>query len=241
MRSFFLALQFLTRIPTPQFADFDPVELSRCARWFPAVGLVVGGLLAGAAALGATIDPWLAALLALLLWVGVTGALHLDGLADLSDGLGAAHRDPQRFLAVLKDPHVGTFGVVAIVLAVASKLVLLMLLARHQAWWALLLVPAWARLGPLVWSLALPPLAAGTGERFQWSLSWGQVTTWTVLLGALCAWAAPWLLVAPLLLVAYGAWLKHRLGGVTGDCLGAGVELVEIGLLLVGVIALPAP
>lgn len=237
MRSFFLALQFLTRIPTPQFADFDPVELSRCARWFPAVGLVVGGLLAAGAAAGALVDPWLAAWLALLVWVGVTGALHLDGLADLSDGLGAAHRDPQRFLAVLKDPHVGTFGVVAIVLAVASKLVLLMLLARHQAWWALVLVPAWARLGPLVWSLALPPLAAGSGERFQWSLSWTQVGAWTVLLATASAWLAPALLIAPLLILAYAAWLKRRLGGMTGDCLGAGVECVEIGLLLVWVMA----
>lgn len=232
MRSFFLALQFLTRIPTPQFADFDPAELSRCARWFPAVGLVVGGLLAAACALGAGVDPWLAALLGLLVWVAVTGALHLDGLADLSDALGAAHRDPQRFLAVLKDPHVGTFGVVAVVIAVAAKLVLLMLIARQQAWIALALVPAWARLGPLFWSLALPPLAAGSGERFQWSLSRWQVGVWGVALLAASLAVAPALLAAPLLLLGYAAWLKRRLGGVTGDCLGAGVELVEIGLLL---------
>ena len=232
MRGILLAVQFLTRLPTPQLADFDPAELWRCARWFPLGGLGVGAVVAGAGFLGSQIDPWLAAIAALVAWVWVTGALHLDGLADVSDALGAAHRDPQRFLAVLKDPHVGSFGVVALVLAIATKLVLLMLVARHGAWFALVLLPAWARLGTLVWSLALPPLAAGNGERFRWAISWWQVAVWTIALGAASAWVAPTLIAAPVLIAIYGLWLKRRLGGMTGDCLGAGVELVEIALLL---------
>ncbi|MEF9943431.1 MAG: adenosylcobinamide-GDP ribazoletransferase, partial [Burkholderiaceae bacterium] len=211
---------------------FDPAELWRCSRWFPLVGLLIGAILAGASLLGSQIDPWLGAIAALAAWVWVTGALHLDGLADMSDALGAAHRDPERFLAVLKDPHVGSFGVVALVLAIVTKLVLLMLVAGHGAWLALMLVPAWARLGTLVWSLALPPLAAGNGERFRWAISWWQIGAWTLLLAAASVWLAPSLLAAPVLIALYGLWLKRRLGGMTGDCLGAGVELVEIGLLL---------
>ncbi|MEG0821461.1 MAG: adenosylcobinamide-GDP ribazoletransferase [Burkholderiaceae bacterium] len=232
MRGILLAIQFLTRLPTPQLAHFDPAELWRCSRWFPLVGLLIGAILAGASLLGSQIDPWLGAIAALAAWVWVTGALHLDGLADMSDALGAAHRDPERFLAVLKDPHVGSFGVVALVLAIVTKLVLLMLVAGHGAWLALMLVPAWARLGTLVWSLALPPLAAGNGERFRWAISWWQIGAWTLLLAAASVWLAPSLLAAPVLIALYGLWLKRRLGGMTGDCLGAGVELVEIGLLL---------
>jgi adenosylcobinamide-GDP ribazoletransferase len=109
-------MQFLTRIPVPGVADFSPLDLSRSAPWFPAVGLVVGAVVALVAfALGHR-SPALGAVLGVLAWVWLTGAMHLDGLADLSDALGAAHRDPQRFLAVLADPHVGTFGIASIVL-----------------------------------------------------------------------------------------------------------------------------
>ncbi|MEQ1479375.1 adenosylcobinamide-GDP ribazoletransferase, partial [Salmonella enterica] len=74
--------------------------------------------------LGAQLDGWVAALATVTVWVGVTGALHLDGLADLADGCGAAHKDRARLLAVMADPHVGSFGVVVIVLQLLAKLVL---------------------------------------------------------------------------------------------------------------------
>src|SRR3546814_16984540 len=94
-------------------------------RWFPAVGLIVGALVAGAGWAGARIDPWTGALAALILWVAVTGALHLDGLGDIADGSGAAHKDRERLLAVLGDPHAGSFAVVAISLQLIATLVLL--------------------------------------------------------------------------------------------------------------------
>ena len=100
VRLFILSTQFLTRLPTPQVADFRPEDLARSALWFPAVGLLIGALLLAATWLGAQLDPWLGALFGLLAWVWVTGGLHLDGLADLADGLGAAHRDPARLLAL---------------------------------------------------------------------------------------------------------------------------------------------
>jgi adenosylcobinamide-GDP ribazoletransferase len=107
-----------------------------------------------------------------LLWIGVTGGLHLDGLADLSDAMGAAHRSRERF-SVLKDPHVGSFGVIALICAIVSKLVLLMLLASQpQQLPGLLLLPAWARLFALFWSATLPALAPGSGERFAWQPQW---------------------------------------------------------------------
>ena len=127
MRSLILAVQFLTRLPTPQLRTFDPAWLAGAIRWFAVVGLLVGALVAALGWLGAWLDPWLAALLMLVTWVWVTGGLHLDGLGDLADGLGAAHRSPERFLAVLKDPHTGSFAVITLALQLLAKLVLLML------------------------------------------------------------------------------------------------------------------
>ncbi|MDN0083820.1 adenosylcobinamide-GDP ribazoletransferase [Crenobacter sp. SG2305] len=238
-----LALQFLTRLPTPQLKAFHPSWLAASARWFAAVGLLVGALLALAALAGSRIDPWLGALVALVAWIWVTGGLHLDGLGDLADALGASHRDPARFHAVLKDPHVGSFGVLALVLAVLAKLLLLMLLLKAGApLWGLLLLPAWTRLFAVAWSATLPPLAGGSGERFGWQSHWPSLSVNLVLLTGLSVWLAPVLLAAPLAGLAWWAFLHRRLGGMTGDCLGAGIELCEILLLLLLVIAphLPA-
>jgi adenosylcobinamide-GDP ribazoletransferase len=230
MRGFILAVQFLTRLPTPQLRNFDAAELPRSAHWFPLVGIIIGVLVASALWLGSRVDPWLGALLALLLWVGVTGALHLDGLADLADAMGAAHRDRERFLAVLADPHLGTFGVLSLVLQVIAKLVLLMLLARSEHYWTLLLIPAWARWGTLLWA-RLPSLKPGLGERFGWQVQGGALWLWSGVL-ALCSLIAPVLLVIPGLVWLWQQFLLRRLGGMTGDTLGAGVELVESTALL---------
>lgn len=231
MRSLILAVQFLTRLPTPQLKTFDPAWLADAARWFAVVGVLVGALVALPLALLGGQAPWLAAIVALLLWVWVTGALHLDGLADLADAQGAAHGSPQRLLEVMKDPHLGSFGVITLICQLATKLVLLMLLAQAGAWPALLLVPAWARLFAVAWSATLPPLAAGSGERFAWRTHWpsfwlagGGLTVASALL-------APALLLAPLAGLAWWGYLKRKLGGMSGDCLGAGIELSESALL----------
>jgi adenosylcobinamide-GDP ribazoletransferase len=183
-------------------------------------------------------DPWAGALAGLLVWVGVTGGLHLDGLADLADAMGAAHRSRERFLQVLKDPHLGSFGALALLLAVIAKLVLLMLVAKSSAnLVGLLLVPAWARLFAVTWSATLPPLAGGSGERFGWQPHWPSFGANLLLLVALSAWLVPALLVAPAAGLVWWGFLSRRLGGMSGDCLGAGIEVCEILLLLLLVVA----
>lgn len=232
MRGFLLALQFLTRLPTPALRDLQAEDLARSAAWFPAVGLLLGALLALIGAAAQSLDPWLAALLTLIAWVWLTGGLHLDGLADTFDALGAAHRDRERFLQVLADPHVGSFGVIALVLQLVAKLVLLGLVFGHGVSpWALLLIPAWARLGALWWSQSLPPLRPGLGERYRWrAWRWLPALWLVVLLAASLPFPGLWL--APLVLWFWQRFLLIKVGGMTGDCLGAGVELVESLLLL---------
>ena len=231
LRGLRLAMQFLTRLPVPGVADFSPVDLARSSAWFPFVGLVLGAIVGLVTFAIDHRNPVLAGIVGVVAWVWLTGALHLDGLADLADALGAAHRDPERFLAVLADPHLGTFGMVSVVSV-------LMLKAAALAWLpqdALLAVPllfAWSRLGTLAWGRWLSPLKPGHGERFTWQLSVGWIVLWTVLLLVASAMIAPVLCAAPLIIAGWGLWLRVRLGGMTGDCLGAGVEVTEAALLL---------
>lgn len=236
LRSFILATQFLTRLPTPPVHDFEPEALSKSSGFFPLVGALVGCFVAFAMWVGTSVDPWIGAVFALSAWVGVTGALHLDGLSDMADAMGAAHRDPSRFHAVLKDPHIGAFGVVTLIVQLLLKLVLLWVIAQENA--SLLLIPlcAWSRLGPLLWAHYLPVLKpdendpAASGERFSWRIS--PLLIWTWVIGLLASvLLSPAFIFAPAILLAWGLYLHVKLGGQTGDLLGAGIEISETALL----------
>jgi adenosylcobinamide-GDP ribazoletransferase len=231
LRGLRLAMQFLTRVPVRGVSDFSPLDLARSAAWFPFVGLVVGAIVGLVVFALDHRSAGLAGIVGVLAWVWLTGALHLDGLADLCDALGASHRDAERFFAVLRDPHLGVFGVVSIVLVLMLKAASLAMLATN-ALWAVPLILAWGRLGTLAWGRWLKPLRSGHGEQFAWQISIGWIVLWTLALLAASAVVAPVLCAAPLVIAAWGAWLKARLGGMTGDCLGAGVEVTETALLL---------
>jgi adenosylcobinamide-GDP ribazoletransferase len=230
LRGLRLATQFLTRVPVPAVEDFSAEEFSRSSAWFPFVGLAIGVVVSLILLVCSYRSASLAAAVGLLAWVWMTGALHLDGLADLSDALAAAHRDSQKFFAVLADPHLGVFGVVSIVLILILKVTGLAQLSGITLI-AFPLIPAWARLGPLAWSRWLKPLKPGHGERFAWRLHLGWIAFWVVALLVASVAVAPILCIAPLVIAAWGGWLKWRLGGTTGDCLGAGVEVTEVVLL----------
>lgn len=237
VRRLILAFQFLTRIPTPQVRDFRDDDLTHSAVYHPLVGVAIGLLLA-LPLWGFDDRPWLAAVLALALWSWVTGALHLDGLSDVADALGASHRDPGRFLEVLKDPHIGVFGAVSLVMQLLLKLVLLAELAGSQWWLGIVLLPAWARWGTLWWSRRLPPIQqAGMAERFSWKLGMRAIWLWAAALATASLAVAPPLLVVLALVPLVGLYWKRRLGGISGDCLGASIEATETMLLLALVLA----
>jgi adenosylcobinamide-GDP ribazoletransferase len=230
LRGLRLATQFLTRVPVPAVRDFSAEEFSRSSAWFPFVGFAIGIAVSLIIFVSSHRSAAVGAALGLTAWVWMTGALHLDGLADLSDALAAAHGDTRRFFSVLADPHLGAFGVVSIVLMLILKVTGLAQLSVPTLI-AFPLIPAWARLGPLAWSRWLKPLKPGHGERFAWHLHMGWIVFWAVVLLAGSLAVAPILCVAPLAIAAWGGWLRWRLGGTTGDCLGAGVELTEVVLL----------
>src|SRR5574343_1271598 len=122
---FFGAVRFFTRLPVPDWVGHSAAALNRSARYFPAVGLLVGGI--GALVYLATLQLWPppgAVLLSMAATIYATGAFHDDGLADTADGLGGGW-DKARILAIMKDSRVGSYGVVALWLALSSKFALL--------------------------------------------------------------------------------------------------------------------
>lgn len=230
MKGLVIAIQFLTRLPMPH-VSVTGAEFAASIRWFPAVGLIIGAMVAAAGCLGAWIDPWAGALAALLCWVAITGALHLDGLGDIADAAGAAHKDRDRLVAVLADPHVGSFAIVAILLQLLSKLILLRLLIEAQAYVAITLIPFAARIGPIFWTRFLPQLHEGLGALFRDIVRPLDLLLWTALLiGA--AIFSPSLWIAPFAWLLWAWWLRSRIGGISGDGHGAGIEVTESLLLL---------
>ncbi|HUD90421.1 adenosylcobinamide-GDP ribazoletransferase [Sphingobium sp.] len=230
MKGLVIAIQFLTRLPMPR-VHVSGAEFAASIRWFPAVGLIVGAMVAAAGYLGALIDPWAGALTALVCWVTVTGALHLDGLGDIADAAGAAHKDRERLIAVLADPHVGSFAIVTILLQLLAKLILLRLLIEAQAYAAIALIPFAARIGPLFWTRFLRQLHEGLGALFREVVRPQDLLLWTALLiGA--AFFAPSLWIAPVAWIVWALWLLNCIGGISGDGHGAGIELTESVLLV---------
>ena len=229
-----LALGFLTRLPVPR-VEASQEDFARAVRVYPLAGVAIGLVVAGAGWVGSLADAWVGALAALLGWVWITGALHLDGLGDLADGLGAAHGDRSRMLVAMADPHIGSFGVVAIALQLAAKLVLLHLLLPDY-WPAIIATPFAARIGPLVWARWLVPLRpGGLGATIVDAVRLRDVVGWTAALAAASALLPP-LLAVPVAVAVLGIWFDRRVGGVTGDVHGAGIELTETAALLAFVI-----
>lgn len=229
-----VALQFMTRLPLPD-VHAGPSDFAAAIRWFPLAGLVVGFAVWGAAWAGSLVDPWLAALAGVGVWAAMTGALHLDGLGDVADAAGATHKGTDRVSQVLADPHIGSFGVVAICLQIAAKLVLLYLLVQQGGVWALPAIGCVARIGPLIWTLILPPLHDGLGSRFRAAIRWHHPLVWAVF-GAGLTWFVPALLAAGPVFWLWAGWVRSRLGGISGDSHGAGIELAETALLLAWIV-----
>jgi adenosylcobinamide-GDP ribazoletransferase len=232
-----VAVRYLTILPVPGRARGGPEVLGRAAAWFPVVGLALGaGLVVVDRATAWLFPTLLASLLVVTAWKLATGGLHLDGLADCLDGLvghDAAHR-----LAIMRDSRIGAFGAVGLILFLFLEVESLAELASADRWRALLVAPVVGRsAAPLVARLHRPARADGHGAAF---LAGVRARGVVAALGLTAATAAIVLGVAGVAAAAVGVvaatalagFLARRLGGVTGDVLGAAVEVAEVAVLL---------
>lgn len=248
LRLFFIALQFFTRLPIPRWVGFEQSWLNHASRYFPLVGLVVGAIGAGVYVIAA---QWLPAAVAAVLstaaTIYITGAFHEDGFADTCDGMGGGMgggMTKERVLEIMKDSRVGAYGAIGIVCMLGAKLAALASLPPMAAIGALLLAHPLSRLAAtsLIWQMDYAR-AEGKAKPLAVRMSDQEfgIAALTVLLPALALLAFGLLDLAAIAAGLFAAllatrWLARkftrRLGGYTGDCLGAVQQLAEVAIYI---------
>ena len=268
LRHYLLAVQFFSRIPVAgrlaAWAGWSPEMQRASAAHLPGVGWLVGlwaALLLGGLLWLLPDSPWSPLAAALISTAGtlwLTGGFHEDGLADVADGLGG-FVPPERALEIMKDSRVGAYGVMTLVMALLTKVTLTaLLLSVMQPFWgpapALILVCSihvLSRFAPLVLMHNLPHVglaaASKTLHMAGKPMGWQGLLTgglWCLPALGLLSWLSAWSFVPCLLLTLFittallQRWLRQRLGGMTGDCLGACQQINELALLLASCIYL---
>lgn len=245
MRSLLTAIRTLTLLPVP---GKDTPNFATALPFFPAVGALIGGIVI-AVLYGVSRTGWIsgAGVLAAITSIFITRGLHLDGLADVADALGV-RGSTERRLAVMKDPHTGAFGVIAISADLLLKSVALTQIA-HTGHWALAVAPFIAsRTAQTVVIVTLPYARAegGTAEGFVKNACSLHLALAVVIAAACCivTGSVPslvLLLQGIVLAILMRMWMKYEFGGVTGDLIGTTNEVVETGLLVFMAASLTLP
>jgi len=235
MAPFWIALQFLSSLPVTLPGMPPPQALGRSLLCYPLVGLLFGALLwLLHLALGTT-PAMLQAALLLSAWVLLSGALHLDGLADSADAWLGGFGDRARTLEIMKDPRSGPIAVVTLVLVLLLKFCALLVLVERGQVGLLVMVPVVGRAALLGLFLCTPYVrAGGLGQALADHLPRSAGRAVLLITGVICwLWAGPWMLiVAALAFLWLRRMMLRRLGGTTGDTAGALLELLELAALL---------
>ena len=243
MRQLLHALRFLTIVPLPGGRDCTADDLAGSAVMFPLVGLMIGGLMAAAAiGLWYVFPTGVAGVLIIIAMTGISGGLHMDGLADMADGFFSS-RPKDQILTIMKDSHIGAMGVLAIVAVLLLKLSALATLAVMGRWQfatAVFLMPLAGRcamlLGMTVSRSANPDSGLGSlfceKNRSHLLILWAMTVLlaaayFTANLAGLAA-AVAAMVVAGL----FTAYSHYKIGGANGDTLGATCELAETTIAL---------
>ena len=234
------ALAFLTRLPLGRKLELDGRDVARSAPLFPLVGAAIGATMGGSAILAdRALPPLAAAAIALAVGALLTGALHLDALADTADALAGGSRE--RALEIMRDPRIGAYGAIALTLDLLLKTAALSaLLERNDALLPLVVAAALGRATavPLACVLPYARLDRGAGAVLSGRVSAPTALGTAVLAAALAPLLLGWhgaamLAAATTVTLALGLGYRRWLGGVTGDTLGAAVEITETLALIV--------
>jgi adenosylcobinamide-GDP ribazoletransferase len=236
LRPLAVAFAFLTRLPV-RLGHVEDTTVGRAMAFFPVVGLTLGMVLAAAAWLAGTLPSPVTAVGMIALLAGLTGGLHLDGLADVFDGLGGSHGDREHMLAIMRDSRIGAHGALALLLVVLAKVFAASVVLQRGDLWGVVLFPAVARWAVVPLIVTFPYVReVGLGRTFNDRGSAAELVWSTLFVGLMLLWAGTGALVptAAALIVALGfaVWMRRRLGGLTGDAYGAAIELAEVVFLI---------
>ena len=238
--SFLVAVQLLTSIPVPVKREIGPDGLGKATAWFPLIGLLIGLVLAGVYwVLDLVLPPVLSSAVTVAVLVGLTGGIHLDGLADTWDGM-AGYRPAEERWKIMHDSRTGAFGVVGIVLVLLIKFAAIISLPNTWFYGALILMPVLSRWA-MVYSIFTFRYAHkdGMGAAYKQATRLPQFLIATILALAACAGAIPFISWSGFAALG-GVWLlttlmafyfKSKLKGLTGDTYGAINEISEIAAL----------
>lgn len=243
MMPFFIALQFLTTFPIQLKAMPSKQQNGQSLLFYPVVGLIIGGILALLAFTLQSLPIILLSSIILVVWIWLTGGLHLDGMADTADAWVGGFGDAERTLKIMKDPACGPIGVLSLVIICLLKWSAIYVLLQKQQFLALILFPILGRLAPLFLFLTTQYVREkGLGS----SLAEYIPRTWALVVFVLCLAASfyfSWVgLISLVVFVVTLAYLRlkfiQRIGGVTGDTIGAAIEISELSSLMAFVIGL---
>ena len=241
MKSFLVALQFLTRIPVKFKEIPTEKQTANSLIYYPLVGFFIGVILYLVNLSLGSVDEILRGAIVLTVWIIITGALHLDGLADSADALVGGFGDKEKTLAIMKDPYCGPVGVTTLVVILLLKFALITSLTSESVI-LLILAPLLAR-ASIIWSfLTIPYMrqqGLGSAMANHFSYKAGVITLCVVAFFAflITGWLAVLIIFG--MMVAYLGLRKvllSRIDGMTGDTLGAQLEIAEILVLLLGIL-----
>lgn len=236
-----VALQFLTVLPVRLDHPPDATATGRSLLCYPLVGLLIGVLLAAAAWMLGDAPPLLAAAVLLSVWITMTGALHLDGLADSADAWVGGRGDRDRTLAIMKDPRSGPMGVTAVVQVLLVKFSALVTLCEAGDLPVILLVPCLGRTAlPLLFLTTPYVRPGGLGATLSACLP-RRTAGWVVAatsIGICLVYGMAWLLLLASACAFFllRAAMMRRIGGTTGDTAGAVLEITETIALVTGAV-----
>lgn len=234
MKSLLVALQFLTIIPLQPSARLEERDIAHSTDFFPLVGMMIAGFLILINLITSRyLSPFVTSALILIGWVGITGALHLDGFADTVDGLSGG-KNKEEILSIMEDSSIGAKGAVFLILLLLLKFTLLVELATNYRNYALFFAPVAGRWSMVV-GIYLSSYARKKGlakaffsHKTGRGILWATLTTFClglILFRIEFFYVIGIVLVANLFLIIY---LKRRIGGLTGDNLGALNEIIEV-------------
>ncbi len=229
---FWLALQFLTRLPTPQI-EINDSALGRSLLYYPLAGFIIGVILWVTSLLLTGQNSMLSAAIILTLWVLISGGLHLDGLADSADGWLGGAGNRERILHIMKDSRSGPAAIIAIFLVLLTKFVALSVLLSHETTFMLIMIPVLGRTSTLLLFLTTPyARQGGIGDimsqylpRKQAHIIWMAVIAILLLTMGLQGFiTCIWIILTGYLLRKL---MMNQIGGTTGDTAGATIEVTE--------------